>query len=66
VVPLLRAADYRLFSLGWRMRGLRVEPIEAGALSTRYEAPSFIATVEPEQALARCQSKGWLALRRRT
>ena len=66
VVPLLRAAGYRLFSLGWSMRGLRVEPIEAGALATRYEAPSFIATVEPEDLLARCRPRGWLALRRRT
>ena len=66
VVALLRAAGYRLFSLGWSMRGLRVEPIEAGALATRYEAPSFIATVQPEDVLARCRPKGWLALRRRT
>jgi FkbM family methyltransferase len=63
VAPLLRAAGYRLFSLGWSMRGLRVEPIERGALAAPYEAPSFIATVEPEQVLARCGSKGWLALR---
>jgi hypothetical protein len=48
------------------MRGLRVEPIEVGTLATRYEAPSFIATLEPDQVLARCRSRGWLALRRRT
>lgn len=66
VVRMLEAAGYRLFSLGWSMRALRVEPIEAGVLATGYEAPSFIATLEPDEVLARCEPKGWLSLRRRT
>jgi FkbM family methyltransferase len=63
VVRILGGAGYRLFALGWSMRGLRVESIEVGNLATRYEAPSFIATLEPEEVLARCQPRGWLALR---
>lgn len=65
VVRILGGAGYQLFALGWSMRGLRVEPIEAGNLATRYEAPSFIATWEPEEVMARCRPRGWLALRRR-
>jgi len=66
VVPILADAGYRLFSLGWSMRALRVEPIEVGTLATRYEAPNFIATLDPDEVLKRCEPKGWLALRRRT
>jgi len=66
VVRILRNAGYKLFSLGWSMWGLRVEPIEVGNLATRYEAPSFIATLEPNEVLSRCRPKGWLALRRQT
>lgn len=66
VVRMLRAAGYQLYSLGWSMQGPRVEPIEVGNLATRFEAPSFIATLRSDEMLARCQPKGWLALRRRT
>ena len=66
VVRILRGAGFRLFSLGWSMRGLRVAPIEVGNLSTRYEAPNFIATLEPDEVLARCRPRGWLALRRQS
>ena len=66
VAPILAAAGYRLFSLGWSMRGPRVEPIAAGALAARYEAPNFIATLAADELLTRCGPKGWLALRRRT
>ncbi len=66
VVRILGDAGYQLFSLGWSMRGLRVEPIKVGNLAPRYEAPSFIATLEPDEVLDRCRPSGWLALRRRT
>ncbi len=66
VVRILGSAGYRLFSLGWSIRGLRVDSIERGNLATRYEAPSFIATLEPDEVLAHCRRKGWLALSRRT
>ena len=62
VVRFLREAGFHLFSLGWTMRGLAVQPVEAGSLATKYEAPNFIATLEPNEVLARCQPKGWLVL----
>jgi FkbM family methyltransferase len=63
-VRMLRAAGYRLFSLGWAMNGLKLQPIEAGSLSKGYEAPNFIATLEPDDVLARCSPRGWKSLRR--
>jgi FkbM family methyltransferase len=62
VIRLLREAGYYLFSLGWSMRGLRIQPIEAGSLATKYEAPNFIGTLDPDEVLARCRPKGWLVL----
>lgn len=66
VARILSGAGYRLFSLGWSMHGPRVEPVEVGSLATRYEAPSFVATLEPDEVLDRCRPRGWLALCRRT
>jgi FkbM family methyltransferase len=65
VVRLLRQAGYQLFSLGWFMRGLQVQAVEVGSLATRYEAPSFIATLEPGEVVARCRPAGWRVLRNR-
>ena len=62
VVRVLREAGYQVFSLGWSMRGIAVQPIELGNLSTEHEAPNFIATLEPAETLARCRPKGWLVL----
>jgi FkbM family methyltransferase len=64
VVPALRRAGYHLFSLGWSMRGLGIQPIEAGTLATAYEAPSYIATIAPSEVYARCRPLGWLVFRR--
>ena len=61
---LLREAGYHLFSLGWSLRRLRVEPVEVGSLATRYEAPSFIATLAPNEVLNRCRPEGWQVLNR--
>ncbi len=64
-VRALREAGYRLFSLGWSMHGPDVRPIEVGSLATAYEAPSYIATLGPDEVLTRCRPKGWVVLSRR-
>jgi FkbM family methyltransferase len=61
----LKAAGYRLYSIGWSMRGLTLAPIDDGPLAASYEAPSYLATLAPEEAVARCSAKGWVALRHR-
>lgn len=65
VVRILREAGYRVFSLGWTMRGPVVLPIEAGNLAKPYEPANFIATLDPELVLERCRSRGWSVLRAR-
>jgi FkbM family methyltransferase len=63
----LAAAGYRLFSIGWTMRHLMLAPVGVGRKLTQpYEAPSYLATVEPEVALGACRPSGWQALRRQT
>jgi FkbM family methyltransferase len=62
VVRVLRRTAYHVFSLGWSWRGPRVQPVDVGCLATDYEAPSFIATLEPDEVLARCSPAGWLVL----
>jgi FkbM family methyltransferase len=64
---LLEASGYRLFSIGWSMtRPLLAEVRPGRSLSTVYEAPSYLATVDPEHALRACARSGWRALRRQT
>ena len=65
VARVLREAGYRIFSLGWTIRGPRVLPVELGSLATDYEAANFVATLEPDELLARCRPRGWLVLSRR-
>src|SRR5262249_47466287 len=61
----LAASGYAIFALGWSMRGLKLAPIDGGGLATRYEAPSYLATLEPKDTLARCRERGWRVLGRR-
>jgi FkbM family methyltransferase len=61
-VRLLRDAGYRLFALGWSMRRLRLEPLGSG-LSHAYEAPNFVATIDPDRLRSRCGAPGWQVLR---
>jgi len=61
----LAASGYAIFALGWSLRGLKLAPIDGGALATRYEAPSCLATLAPEDATARCRERGWRVLSRR-
>ena len=65
VTRFLREAGFTIFSLGWTLRGPDVRPAEAGRLAERYEPPNYLATLDPEQALARCRPRGWRVLNRR-
>jgi hypothetical protein len=65
VIELLRRAGFRMFSLGWALRGPRVQPVEQGILASPYEAPSFVATLDPDDVLTRFRPSGWRVLSRR-
>ncbi|MBI3450700.1 MAG: FkbM family methyltransferase [Acidobacteria bacterium] len=59
VSSLLRNHRYALFQIGWRIFGPRLEPTEARRICSSYEAPSYLATLDPENALAVCRARGW-------
>jgi FkbM family methyltransferase len=61
----LAAAGYTLFSIGWSMRRpLLVEARPGQSSSHFYEAPSYLATIDPAGAVSACHPSGWRALRR--
>jgi FkbM family methyltransferase len=65
VARLLRAEGYHLFSLGWTLRRLVVEPAESGSRATAYEAPSYFASIDPNAASKLAAERGWRCLSRR-
>lgn len=64
VVCYLRSAGYQVFALGWSMRGPILAPVVEGRLASEYEAPSYIASIAPDEAIARMRPRGWRVLSR--
>jgi FkbM family methyltransferase len=60
---LLRDAGYTLLQIGWRINGPVIAPMTAPPVCKRYEAPSYLATVDPDSAIAACRPRGWRILR---
>jgi FkbM family methyltransferase len=64
---LLAKAGYTLFSIGWTMRRLVLAEVGAGeSVSHSYEAPSYLATVDPQHVVRACRASGWRTLRPQT
>ena len=59
----LAERGYTLFSIGWTITGLAIQPISGGRLAAAYEAPNYLATLAPAEALSRCKPRGWRSLR---
>jgi hypothetical protein len=59
---LLVAHGYRIFSIGWSVRGLHLGDDPHERLAEAYEAPSFIASLQPDQVLDACRAAGWKTL----
>jgi FkbM family methyltransferase len=62
VCQLLTEYEYSLFEVGWRLRGLTLS-LPGSDTHKRYEAPSYLATRDPEGALERCRTYGWECIR---
>ncbi len=62
-VELLRSHGYAVFALGWSMGGPLAQPLAAGRVAEQYEAPSYLATIAPDEALRRIAVRGWQVLR---
>lgn len=56
---LLHAAGYTLMQVGWTMRGLILADLAAPEVCKPYEAPSYLATLAPKEAIAVCRPNGW-------
>ena len=62
VIRLFVSKGYRVFSLGWSLRGLRLGEWAGARLAAQYEAPSYIASLAPDEVQLRCSSPGWITL----
>jgi FkbM family methyltransferase len=60
---LLLECGYHLFRTGWELRGPLLGESAGPKLAKSYEAPSYLATLDPAVALARCAPRGWQVLR---
>ena len=65
VIRLLRDTGYRIYALGWSLRGIVLAPFDGASLASGREAPNFLATIDPDAAIERCRPKGWWVLSNR-
>lgn len=56
---ILQAAGYTLFQVGWHLRGLILADLSAPRVCKTYEAPSYLATLEPSDAVQAAKPSGW-------
>jgi FkbM family methyltransferase len=61
VARTLIANGYRIFSLGWSVRGLQLG-YPHDRLARAYEAQSFVASVKPQEVIDACRDSGWMTL----
>jgi FkbM family methyltransferase len=62
VAAFLRELGFSLFSVGWSTSGLEVAALDNRTLAKQYEAPSFVASIDPDDVTRRCALKGFRAL----
>jgi hypothetical protein len=63
----LKSAGYTLFTIGWSMtRPILDESRDGYSAASPYEAPSYLATLAPDEAVRACAPSGWRALRKQT
>jgi len=60
---LLARFGYSLFQVGWRMSGPVLADLAGPRVCKPYEAPNYLATLEPEAARIACAGRGWYVLR---
>jgi FkbM family methyltransferase len=62
LAELLQAHGYQVFGLGRNLRGLILSPPDQAPHLPGYEAPSFLATLDPDSVLPRMRPRGWRVL----
>lgn len=64
VMAHLLAHEYAIFSIGWTLMGPTLGDRGTPPAHAHYEAPSYLATLAPDDALNACTKRGWMALRK--
>jgi FkbM family methyltransferase len=64
VCAFLRERGYTLFEIGWSLHGPELADFDGASITKPYEAPNYLATCDPDDALACCRSRGWCVLGR--
>jgi hypothetical protein len=64
VMTLLREYGYVVFHMSQRLRGPEIVDIRQPYVQKVVHPPSFLATFDPQRALARLSARGWRVLRR--
>lgn len=65
VARLLAGFGYKIFSIGWDMKGLVLKPLGQPNSSLVLDAPNYIATLDVLRLEAETRSPGWHVLRRK-
>lgn len=65
VMSHLLDRGYTIYSVGWTLTGPKLGDRNTPPAHAHFEAPSYLATLVPEDALKACDKRGWRALRRR-
>lgn len=64
VTDLLQAAGYRIFGLAQRVTGPRLVDPASAAARPAWDAPTYLATLDPGRAQDRLARRGWKSFRR--
>jgi FkbM family methyltransferase len=62
VMMQLLGYGYTIYSIGWTMTGPKLGDRAAAPQHAHFEAPSYLATLDPEEAVRACAKRGWIAL----
>jgi|SRR5688572_21714870 len=64
VMTQLLGYGYAIYSIGWTLTGPVLGDRRTVPAHARYEAPSYLATLAPDEARAACVKRGFIALRK--
>lgn len=63
VMMQLLGYGYTIYSIGWTLTGPKLGDRAAPPRHAHFEAPSYLATLDPDEAVKACATRGWIALR---
>lgn len=62
VIPLLLKYEYSIYSIGWDVNGVILQPLGQPNFSLINDAKNFVATITPGQLMEHMSLKGWSIL----